>query len=251
MGGARGQTRLERRTRARHRQQEPRLGRTPLDREPERRRHGARPSRRSATARASCSRSQSSSGGVRPAPVAASKRALLSTPKTCPGGVSHVRRACACPWTCARRLAAARAHAPGQRPPSSRASSAGSGRRTAGRAGSPRDSADTNEAAATRPQHVARRNLDASPVTCDAYATGGVLSRRTGAGVPSTARRISSGPSLFGGATTSRRFYELTVPTAKGTGIAPTITRARDDRDPALLEDRFHRRSREPPGIAP
>ncbi len=41
------------------------------------------------------------------------------------------------------------------------------------------------------------------------------------------------------GATTSRRFYELPVPTAKGTGIEPTITRARDDRDPALLEDRF------------
>ena len=27
---------------------------------------------------------------------------------------------------------------------------------------------------------------------------------------------------------------------AKGTGIAPSIPRARDDRDPALLEDRFH-----------
>jgi hypothetical protein len=26
---------------------------------------------------------------------------------------------------------------------------------------------------------------------------------------------------------------------AKGTGIAPSIPRARDDRDPALLEDRF------------
>ena len=27
---------------------------------------------------------------------------------------------------------------------------------------------------------------------------------------------------------------------AKGTGIAPSIPRARDDRDPALLKDRFH-----------
>src|SRR5208283_1458153 len=171
-------------------------------------------------------------------PAAASRRALLSVPRTCPDGVSPSQRGCACPWTCARRLAGAHAHARAQRPPNSRASSADSVRRTPGRAGSPRDTGDTNEAAATRPQHVARRNLDASPVTCDACTIGGVLSRRTGAGVPSTARRISSGPSVFG-ATTSCRFYELLAPMAKGTGIAPSIPRARDDRDPALLKDRF------------
>jgi len=58
-----------------------------------------------------------------------------------------------------------------------------------------------------------------------------------------TARRASSGPSIFG--PTPLRLYAPLIPPAKRPAIGTEIPRALDDRKPALLEDRFHYNARE------
>jgi hypothetical protein len=64
--------------------------------------------------------------------------------------------------------------------------------------------------------------------------------------IPDGSERPSSGPSAYG-ATTSVRFYERLPSTAKGTAIRPVITRAGDDRNPALPDDRFQQEAKRTP----